>query len=530
MSVANEDTQAAWRSHDGTQHPGGFLMDPWHSYDPGNNPLLFKKYVGLEPIPLPLDKSSLGPPALTALSTNAGLDGTERLPDLPTLARILYFSAGITKRIKYPPPWGETPFRAAACTGALYHIELYVVCKDLPDLPTGVYHFDPEEMALRRLRSGDYRQVLSEAAGEGPAVASAPVVIVYTDVFWRNAVKDQAREYRHAFWDCGTILANTLAMASAHSLPAKVVVGFVDEAVNRLLDLEARREAALALVPLGEKHAGQNVTAPAVTPLGLTHRPYSSYERQFPAIWEMHAASSLQDAQEVAEWRREKLAAGRQHTQSPGPLPPPGNHLIPLRPVDDSELPMDSLESVIVRRGSTRQFAREAITFGQLSTILGRAIRGIPADWSGSEPASSAGRLNEACLIVNAVEGLPPGAYAYDGQKASLLALKQGDFRATAGALGLHQELPADASVDVFFLADLKVVLERFGNRGYRAAQLEASITAGRLYLAAYALGLGASGLTFFDDAVTDFFSPHARGKSVIFLMALGRPAKGRRT
>ena len=65
-------------------------------------------------------------------------------------------------------------------------------------------------------------------------------------------------------------------------------------------------------------------------------------------------------------------------------------------------------------------------------------------------------------------------------------------------------------------------MLERFGNRGYRAAQLEGGITGGRLYLAAYALGFGATGLTFFDDEVTDFFSPHAAGKSVMFLTALG--------
>ena len=34
------------------------------------------------------------------------------------------------------------------------------------------------------------------------------------------------------------------------------------------------------------------------------------------------------------------------------------------------------------------------------------------------------------------------------------------------------------------------------------------------------------TGLTFYDDDVTAFFSPHAAGKSVIFLIALGRSAK----
>jgi hypothetical protein len=50
----------------------------------------------------------------------------------------------------------------------------------------------------------------------------------------------------------------------------------------------------------------------------------------------------------------------------------------------------------------------------------------------------------------------------------------------------------------------------------------------GKMYLAAYALNLGASGLTFFDDDVTEFFSPHAAGKSVMFLLALGKSTRRR--
>ncbi len=104
-----------------------------------------------------------------------------------------------------------------------------------------------------------------------------------------------------------------------------------------------------------------------------------------------------------------------------------------------------------------------------------------------------------------------------------LESIKQGDYSHEAGQLGLGQALAADASVNIYFLTDLESVLNRFGNRGYRAAQLEASITAGRIYLGAYALRLCATGLTFYDDAVTDFFSPHAEGKSVMFLVAVGR-------
>jgi hypothetical protein len=92
----------------------------------------------------------------------------------------------------------------------------------------------------------------------------------------------------------------------------------------------------------------------------------------------------------------------------------------------------------------------------------------------------------------------------------------------------LDQDLPADSSVAIFFLADLKAILERFGNRGYRAAQIEAGILGGKIYLGAYAQRLGATGLTFYDNEVTEFFSPHAAGKSAIFLTAVGVPAKRR--
>jgi SagB-type dehydrogenase family enzyme len=196
--------------------------------------------------------------------------------------------------------------------------------------------------------------------------------------------------------------------------------------------------------------------------------------------------------------------------------------LIPLDPLGDEEIPRDTLEEVIQRRGSTRKFVRESISFKELSTLLDRGTRGIPTDFLQPDEAP----LNDLYLIVHAVEDLAPGAYVLDRESRCLELLKEGDFRREAGHLGLGQEIPADCSVDVFFLVDLDKILARFGNRGYRAAQLEASVVAGKLYLAAYAQRLGASGLTFFDDDVTDFFSPHASGKSVMFLLALGKSAR----
>ena len=129
-------------------------------------------------------------------------------------------------------------------------------------------------------------------------------------------------------------------------------------------------------------------------------------------------------------------------------------------------------------------------------------------------------------LIVHAVEEIPTGTYFYHPERAALELLREGDFRGMAGRLGLSQELPADAAVNVYSLVDLERIFEARGDRGYRCAQLEGGIRGGLMYLAAYAQRFGATGLTFVDDEVTDFFSPHAEGKSVMFLTALGRSAR----
>jgi SagB-type dehydrogenase family enzyme len=229
----------------------------------------------------------------------------------------------------------------------------------------------------------------------------------------------------------------------------------------------------------------------------------------------MHAASKLTTSDEVMAWR------GGPPTL---PVPARSGKVFVLQPHKPEELPEESLESVVRRRGSTRRFAHKPISVEDLSTLLDRATRGIAADFTDSPAA----HVNDLYLNVHAVEGLSPGAYLYRWEDRELELLHEGDFREKSGYLCLEQELGGDSSGTVFFLADLPHVLERYGNRGYRAAQMEASIIGGKLYLAAYALGLGATGLTFYDDDVTEFFSPPARDKSAIFVTALGVVARRR--
>src|SRR5579872_1163226 len=279
-TMPNLDLQAAWTYHNATKHSALSIRTNPHFLDWANQPLSFKIYPKLEPLTLPREVRESGVAALSAIAET--IHPNNAVPDLNSISQSLYFSAGITRRRTYPG--GQLYFRAAACTGALYEIELYFTCGSLAGLEAGLYHFAPADFSLRRLRAGDRRGVLVEATAAEPSIAHAPLIVICTGTYWRNAWKYQARTYRHFFWDNGTLLANLLAMATALRLPARLVMGFVDDDVNRLLGLDTRREVTISLIALG---GGDELLREQSSPLEEINYPilpYSTKEVDYPLM------------------------------------------------------------------------------------------------------------------------------------------------------------------------------------------------------------------------------------------------------
>ena len=478
-------------------------------------PPAYKQYRGLPPLALPSDFAPLALPALEAVAATLPPPDPPPALTLTTLAGLLFFAAGRI-RTRHFAGVGEVSFRAAASAGGLYPIEVYVVCGDLPGLAAGVYHFSPTGFALHCLRQGDYRGPLATAAGGDATVASAPATLVLTALFWRSAWKYRVRSYRYCFWDSGTIVANLLAAATAIGLPAGVLLGFVDTQVHHLLGLDGHHEASTCLVRIGYATDLPSLAETGqVPPLSVETIPSSIEEIDYPEIARLHTASALTTPEEVVDWRGTLATPPAQSTATQ----------YPAYPLPSPLAAASTLGDVIRQRGSTRRFARDPVAFSRLSAILAHATTGVSADFLGPGDTS----LLDLYLIVNAVTDLPSGSYAFIPQAQTLDLLRPGDFREEAGHLCFEQALGADASVVVFCMANLERVLQRFGNRGYRAVQWEAGAIGGKMYLCAGACGLGVSGLTFYDDDVTAFFAPHAAGKSVIFVVALGTTARENR-
>jgi hypothetical protein len=234
---------------------------------------------------------------------------------------------------------------------------------------------------------------------------------------------------------------------------------------------------------------------------------------EFPLVTAAYRAGALGASAAVDAWRT--AAASPEPGPTPGVVPAPEG--------------VGGLEAVVLRRGSTRQFdPASPAPPGLLASALPWAAGAVPTD--AMAPGAT---LLEHLLLVHGVDGTDPGPYRFGGLggligpgmtggAGCVPERSDGDVRAVGRHLCLDQRLGGDGAATVFHCADLARVTATLGDRGYRAALLEAGVVEGRLHLAAAAMGLGATGLTFYDEAVSRFFSTDA---APMLVTAVGVPA-----
>ncbi|MEF8900361.1 MAG: SagB/ThcOx family dehydrogenase [Halovenus sp.] len=499
--------------HDRTNHTPESVRANSFRLDRANKPRPYKIYEDLPSVSPPGPPDPPDAPALSAITPGQPEPGaTDAATGDPDIHTLCHYATGVTKELEMGGQ--QMRFRAASCTGKLYHVDVYAVTGAQGPLDAGVYHFDPHTGDFDVLREGDYRGLLAEVAGDYNGVAGAPVTFVLTSEWWRNAWKYRERTYRHAFWDSGTILANLLSVAHAAGHRAEAVMSFADDPVVELLGLDPAAEAPLDLVPVG---TGADVPdGPEMTPLDPDETPLSDRVEEYPLVPDAWRQSRVADGANAREWREDVREAVPVATRGPE-----AGEIVSLDPVDAETAAARPVGATIERRGSLREYSHEPVSSRKVATVLDRALRGVPTDCAAGH---APGGLLDCYCLVHAVEGVPSGAYQYHPGETTLERLGDTD-RETAGHLALDQSVVGDSAVNVYLLADVDAVVGELGNRGYRLAQLEAGVALGRLYLATYAhLALGGRGFTFYDDRVRQHLSPRADGQLPMTMFAFGKP------
>lgn len=283
--------------------------------------------------------------------------------------------------------------------------------------------------------------------GPPPPHGGAPTLVV-TGVPWRTGWRYRERGFRHVYWDAGTMLGQMLAVADAAGLGARLFTRFPDKPVTDLVGANGVHEWPVAIVALGDGLPAVEATGPAV-PGAVDAAPV-----EFPLVTSAQRAGD-QDS------------LGRPWDRGAS-VEVPGAR---TKPIDE----------VVLARGSQR---RMDITRGlpeeTLRTSMLVAMRGIDVPH---------------CVVVHAVDGVAPGVYRWPNlaDPARAAALRDELYRVC-----LDQGLASEAAFVVIGATDVRAL----GDREYREAQLAAGMVEGRLHLAAYSLGAGATGMTFLDSEI----------------------------
>jgi SagB-type dehydrogenase family enzyme len=160
-----------------------------------------------------------------------------------------------------------------------------------------------------------------------------------------------------------------------------------------------------------------------------------------------------------------------------------------------------SVEEVIHRRRSVREFRKESLALASLSQLLW-AAQGITSE-GGLRSAPSAGATYplRIWVVAGVVESLPSGIYRYVPERHVLVLGAPGDHRSAVARAALDQRWMADAPVILVVCAEFARTTGRYGDRGQRYVHMEVGHVAQNVSLQAGALGLGTTVVGAFRDA-----------------------------
>jgi len=424
----------------------------------------FRHYEGVPVLDLPADPPSPESPAA----------------DSPTfLSQLLFYSAAISASKVVPSTGFRYALRVNPSSGNLHPTEFHFVTCGLKDWPDGLYHYRPSSHMAEQRAIGNFQHITN---------SDAPIVFILTSIAWREAWKYRDRAYRYCLHDIGHAWQALALAAQAMGGDSKAIVDFPDDEIAQALRL-SHDEWPMLVVEI--RGAACKADAHETVWYGGTANQLSKETIPYPRIEAIHAATKR-----IVNSTIEPAPTGSGEID----LPPP---------VQSTR----SFGEVVRSRRSALDFVggTQSISSPQLSALL----------------ANTAPLLSfiQLYLYVHRVDGLEPGVYRFWPEHAELQLVKTGDQRVAAAGLSLGQDLAGNACVAFSMIGDLDRAARAHGDRGYRYVHFEAGAVGHRLYLAAEALGLGATGIgAFYDEEVHRYLHVSPEQGQVVYHFAIGYP------
>ncbi|MBI3678959.1 MAG: SagB/ThcOx family dehydrogenase [Acidobacteria bacterium] len=483
-----------WREYHGsTKHSVESLRRAPHVLDWSNMPGPFRHYEGVPVLDLPAD---LPVPETPALEVLHGVSGATPASDGSTfLSQLLFCSAAISASKRVPSTGYRYALRVNPSSGNLHPTEFHFLTRGLKKWPDGLYHYRPSAHMAEQRALGDLERK--------PAGSPAPIVFLLTSIAWREAWKYRDRAYRYCLHDMGHAWQALALAARAIGCDSFAVGHFPDDEVAQFWRLHEDEWPMLIVELRGRSVPVREPDACKTVWYGGHANQLSSERTAYTRIEGIHRATKLSN----------RACSGISAAEP--------------APTDSGEIKLPPPASSRRAFGEVARMRRSALDFQggmqsmsltQLSAILAVTARPLFADFAGA-------RFIQLYLYSHRVDGLQPGVYRFWPEGAGLEQIKSGDQRVAAAGLSLGQEIAGNACVAFSMIGDLERAARAHGDRGYRYVHFEAGAIGHRLYLAAEALGLGATGIgAFYDDEVHRYLNLAPEQGQVVYHFAIGYP------
>ena len=481
--------------HESTKHSIESLKRAPHLLDWANMPDPFRHYEGVPVLDLQADPPAPEVPALAVLN---GISGSTHAGDgAALLSQLLFYSTAISASKRVPSTGYRYALRVNPSSGNLHPTEFHFLTRGLNEWPDGLYHYRPSAHMAEQRALGNLNFNLADRD------SSASVVFALTSIAWREAWKYRDRAYRYCLHDIGHAWQALALAAQAIGCETFAFGHFRDDEVSQFCGLHTDEWPMLIVelrgrsIPMREGQARQPVW------YGGRADRISTETIAYPRMEEIHTAT--------------KLSRHAQRCISPAEPPPTGSGEIKLPFAASSQ---SAFGEIVRRRRSALNFhsGLHSISLAQLSGILSAASRPFSSDFAGA-------RFIQLYLYAHRVDGLPPGVYRLWPDQAELEQIRSGDQRVAAAGLSLGQDLAGNACVSFSMIGDLDRAVRAHGDRGYRYVHFEAGAIGHRLYLAAEAFGLAATGIgAFYDEEVHRYLNVTSQQGQVVYHFAIGYP------
>jgi SagB-type dehydrogenase family enzyme len=511
--------EIAFAYHKGTKHSLERYAAGPETLDWDDQPNPFREFAGCARAELPFTAARLG----TSLAEIYAPDRADPAPlTIGSVSALLELSMGLSAWKEYGSDrWA---LRCNPSSGNLHPTEAYVVCRAVPGLDNGLYHYVSRDHALER-----------RCSSPGDDGAPPRLLVGLSSIHWREAWKYGGRAFRYCQLDIGHALGAFRYAAGALGWSAKVLDAMGSAELQTAMGLDRAEdfagvepEDAELLIAIDARPRGSSVQLGEMPRIGRGDRDQwrGSANRidrhplyRWPIIDEVSLATRGCNTTTVSQPR-----------QYP-----------PL-----SATPAANAADLILGRRSAQRFdAKTRMSANAFYRLLDCLLARPVAPWDVWDLAPSL----HPVFFVHRVEGLQPGVYALPRRPDAAQSLRErmrsdfewripedtpahlpffrllaADCRSIAKTVSCHQAIASDGCLALSMLSEFEAPVAASPWR-YRQLHWEAGLIGHVLYLEAEAAGLRGTGVgCYFNDAMHSLLGLAGMQFQALYHFTVGRP------